>query len=198
MESKVYKINDLFWTVQGEGANAGRACLFVRLPFCNLSCSWCDTSFNSFDRITEEELEKVMLENDAKLAIITGGEPMMNKQTPDIVKLLKKHGFEIACESNGTFPIVDGIDFVTISPKRDANYEIHPDAFAKAHEFKYVVDDGFDFLTLTKHDPKDGRRYSLSPEFGNMEESVKLIMDYLMKNPSWRLNLQTHKWIGVK
>jgi len=193
-----YYINDLFWTVQGEGFHAGRRALFVRMPYCNLACSWCDTSFNSYQKIEVDEFQKIATSESAKFAVITGGEPMMNRHTPIIVAHLKNLGFEIACETNGTFPIVPGIDYPTCSPKRDADYFIHPDALPVVKEFKYVVDEGFDFSILEKHAVDDGRRYSLSPEFGNMQASVEKIIEYIKGNPQWRLNLQTHKWIGAK
>ena len=190
-------INDVFWTLQGEGANAGRRALFVRMPFCNLACSWCDTTFNTFKKWTPEEFTNFALQETAKFAVITGGEPTMNKHTPDVIQILRYLSFEIAIESNGTFPIPDGIDFVTISPKRDADFEINKDAYQKASEFKYVIDKDFDYTILDRHDTNDGRRYSLSPEFNNFEHSVQSILNYIKEHPSWRMSLQTHKWIKV-
>lgn len=192
-----FLINDLFWTHQGEGLHAGRRALFVRMPYCNLKCSWCDTSFNSYKKWEMNLFVDFCMQEKARFAVITGGEPTMNKTTPDVVRVLKSLGFEIAVESNGTFPIPKGIDFVTISPKRDAKYEIHKDALMKANEFKYVVDQGFDFKLLDRHDTKDGRRYSLSPEFGNFKESLLKIQDYIKEHPTWRISLQTHKWMGI-
>ncbi len=195
---KDFLINDLFWTFQGEGLHWGRRALFIRMPYCNLKCSWCDTEFNSFKRYSVSELESFMDNEKSRFAVITGGEPMMNKQVPKIIQMLQNRLFTVACESNGTFPIFDGIDFATVSPKRDANYDIHPNAFTRASEFKYVVDDHFDFEILKRHNTQDGRRYSLSPEFNNMAKQVERIQNYIIKNPEWRLNLQTHKFIGVK
>lgn len=191
-------INDLFWTFQGEGFHWGRRALFVRMPYCNLKCSWCDTEFNTYKRYSPEQFESFMDSEPSRFAVITGGEPMMNKQTPQIIKMLSHRGFHIACESNGTFPILDGIDFATVSPKADGQFEIHPNAFTRASEFKYVVDDHFDFELLKRHNTKDGRRYSLSPEFNNMARQVERIENFIIKNPDWRLNLQTHKWVGLK
>lgn len=192
-----FNINDLFWTFQGEGLHAGRRALFVRMPFCNLSCSWCDTSFNTFKKVTDQELAAFATSEKAKFAVITGGEPTMNKHTPGVIALLKQFGFEIAIETNGNFAIPDGIDFVTVSPKRDANYNVNIDAFTKASEFKYVVDEGFDFSLLSRHDVTDGRRYSLSPEFGNFQKSLARIYEFIKENPRWRISLQTHKWMQI-
>jgi organic radical activating enzyme len=191
-------INDLFFTIQGEGANAGRSALFVRMPYCNLACSWCDTQFNEYKNVSQSEFITYASSLPIRFAVITGGEPMMHKHTPRVVELLKKIGYEIACETNGTFPIVDGIDFVTVSPKRDAEYKVNAEAWAKASEFKYVVDEGFDFKILDRHDTKDGRRYSLSPEFGQLQEKALKIAGYIAMHPDWRMSLQTHKFIGVK
>lgn len=209
--AKSLRINDLFWTFQGEGLHAGRRALFVRMPYCNLACSWCDTEFNSFKEISISDLGLVAMQESAHFAVITGGEPMLNKDTPRVVKILQACGFEIACETNGTAPIVDGIDFVTVSPKRFTAgrrtpgssskmepYMICSDAEEKADEFKYVVDWKFDFAVLDRHDTTDGRRYSLSPEFNGLQENLARIFDYVARNPRWRISLQTHKWMGVK
>ncbi len=198
-ESKPIKINNVFWTLQGEGAHAGRRALFVRMPHCDLKCPWCDTEFNTSTDWSEYAFKAFALNESARFAVITGGEPMMNKNTPRIVSMLKELGFEIACESNGNWPIVDGIDFVTVSPKRFQKnpYNIHPDALPKVSEFKYVVDDEFDFSILDRHDVSDGRRYSLSPEFNNLKASCEKIIEYIKEHPRWRLSLQTHKFLNI-
>lgn len=209
------KINDLFNTVQGEGFHAGRRALFVRMPYCNLACTWCDTSFNSYKEWSIDEFILFATQEQTRFAVITGGEPMMNKQTPRVIAELKRLGFEIACETNGTFRIFDGIDFVTVSPKKFSQekhqplppagngmgnypaYFVHADAMQRAHEFKYVVDADFDFEILSRHDVTDGRRYSLSPEYNDFGANVARINVFIAKNPAWRISLQTHKWMGI-
>ena len=199
----MYKLVDQFWTFQGEGFHAGRRALFVRLPFCNLKCSWCDTEFNTFKDVSKEELRHLALSEPARFAVITGGEPMMNKQTPFIVEDLKSVGFELACETNGNFKIVDGIDFVTVSPKRDANYDCHPNALEVCSELKLVVDAGFDFTVAEKFELELARinpraRLSLSPEYNNMHESFLRMEQFIKEHPKWRVSLQTHKWLNIK
>jgi len=194
------KINDLFWTVQGEGTNWGRRALFVRMPFCNLACSWCDTSFNSFKKISEQEFADFAQQEPGRFAVITGGEPMMNLQTPRVVEILRSLGFEVACESNGTFPIVHGIDFVTVSPKSDSDYYIHWDALSRINDLKLIVDEGFDF-EVAKRIEKDlahtTAKLWLSPEFGTFKQSIEKILEFIKENPQWRINLQTHKWMQI-
>lgn len=215
-KSDSFKINDLFHTFQGEGYLAGHRALFVRMPYCNLKCTWCDTKFNSFFEINEKEFDQYISKEKCRFAVITGGEPMMNKQTPALIKFLSERGFYIACETNGNFPIIDGIDFVTCSPKRFSSefrvskeshndkvqfheaYYVHPETFPKVHEFKYVVDDKFDFGILKRHEGAAAMtRLSLSPEFGNMEKSLERIYEFIKEHPNWKLNLQTHKFIGI-
>lgn len=191
-------INDLFWTVQGEGANVGRRSLFVRMPHCNLACAWCDTTFDSHVKWSLDDFRAFAEREPARFAVVTGGEPLMHRQTPVVVRELKALGFEVACETNGTFAAPCAFDFITCSPKRDAAYAIHPDLYPLVSEFKYVVDEGFDFALLDRHrDDPAHQRHALSPEFGAMKESVSRILDFIAKNPGWRLSLQTHKWIGV-
>lgn len=211
------QINDLFWTLQGEGRWTGGRALFVRLPFCNYDCPWCDTEYNSFKKISEDDFLKMARQEPARFAVITGGEPMAHKDLKRIIMLLKDEGFYIACETNGSFPIPSEIDFPTVSPKRFTKgkhtaFYIHDDALQKAREFKYVVDTDFDFSILDRHkepthaspvilsaaqDLTTPIRYSLTPEFSTMHDQLPRILAYIQKNPKWQLNLQTHKWIQI-
>lgn len=192
-------LNDVFWTIQGEGFHSGRRALFVRMPYCNLSCAWCDTEFNSHKVWTVEEFKAFANQEESRFAVITGGEPMMNKHTKRVIEILKQLNFYIACETNGNFDILEGINFATCSPKSGSKqpYYINPDAEPKISEFKYVVDEQFNFDILKRHTVYDGRRYSLSPEFNDMEKSLKRIQEFIKENPGWRISLQTHKWMKI-
>lgn len=197
------QINDLFWTLQGEGRWTGRRALFVRLPFCNYDCVWCDTKYDSFEKWSEEAFLKFATKETSRFAVITGGEPTMHKDLPRIIELLKREGFYIACETNGSFPVPEGIDFVTVSPKtftqgKFPDYYIHDGALTRASEFKYVVDKNFDFSILKRHAPlAENITYSLSPEFSDMKANVEKIIGFIKANPEWKLSLQTHKWIDI-
>lgn len=195
-----FNLVEVFSTIQGEGANAGRAALFIRMPYCNLACSWCDTQFDKYTEWDEEDLRYVLTQTKTRFAVITGGEPTMHKHTRLVVQLLQSCGYDIAIETNGTFPIPVGIDFVTVSPKREQKVPYYVDAHAmqRASEFKYVVDDAFDWEVLKRHNTDDGRRYSLSPEWGARESSMAKIVDFVKENPDWRISLQTHKILNVR
>lgn len=191
-------INNIFWTFQGEGKHAGRRALFVRMPACNLSCSWCDTDFSTSEKVSLESFKSIATQEPARFAVITGGEPLMHRHTPIVAATLQELGFHVACETNGTFPPVPGIDFITCSPKADAEFTIHPDLYPLVSEFKYIVDEEFDFKLLDRHktDPLH-QRLTLSPEFGTMAASVQRIVTFIQHNPRWNLSVQTHKWIGI-
>jgi len=197
------QLNDLFWTLQGEGRWTGRRALFVRLPYCNYDCPWCDTEYKSFERWSEEDFVNFARREPARFAVITGGEPLMHKDLPRILKLLKQEGFYIACETNGSYPAPAEIDFVTVSPKsftqnKFPEYYIDDQVATRASEFKYVVDEKFDFKLLDRHAPYEPDvTYSLSPEFSKMSESLARIIPYIQANPHWKLSLQTHKWIDI-
>jgi len=194
------RINDLFWTFQGEGFNTGRRALFVRLPFCNLKCLFCDTEFNTFKKMTKEEFQEFAKGEPNRFAVITGGEPTVNKDLEKVISWLKELDFEIAIESNGTFPIPLEIDFVTVSPKKEADYFIHPSNCQRIDDLKIVVDENFDWMipgrlaAMVNYSTK----LWLSPEFGQLNEKVAEISKYISEDPRWRLNLQTHKFVGLK
>ncbi len=203
METPELYINDLFWTLQGEGTHTGRRALFVRLPFCNYDCPWCDTEFDSFKKWSVSDFKSFAQQGSARFAVITGGEPMAHKHLPLVLETLKQLNFTIACETNGSYPIPEAIDFVTTSPKaftkdKHPPYFVHPEAWRRTSEWKYVVDEGFDFNILKRHDnDPEGVSHCLSPEFNQMSQQVHRILDFIKVNPQWKLSLQTHKWINI-
>ena len=197
------QLNDLFWSVQGEGKWSGYRALFVRLPYCNYDCPWCDTDYNHFKEWTEEDFLRFCQQESSRFAVLTGGEPLVHKQIEPIIKTLKSLGFYISCETNGSTAIPEGIDFVTVSPKKHTqnkypDFFVNPEVIHKASEWKYVVDDDFDFSILERHKPYEGTKtYSLSPEYNNMKANSEKIIEYISKEPIWKLNLQTHKWLNI-
>lgn len=196
-------INDLFWTLQGEGRWSGHRALFVRLPFCNYDCPWCDTEYNSYKEWSPEQFVEFCRQEPARFAVITGGEPLAHKHLEKVISLLKQEGFYIACETNASLPAPEGIDFITASPKAFTRgklppYYIHPELAPKVSEYKYVVDKDFDFETLSRHKEDHSKIiHSLSPEYNQLEKCTQRILNYIQTNPSWSLSLQTHKWINI-
>lgn len=209
----VIRLNDIFWTFQGEGKHSGRSALFIRLPFCNYSCPWCDTDYNSVNyKLDETEFKEWLDRQPSNFAVITGGEPTINPHYPIIVEWLKKYKFEIAIETNGSNFNHSNflVDFITISPKKaaprnlpefyvDSLYYGHAENYPEKIEFKYVVEEGFDFKLIDDLLAMNlGCRISLSPEFNIFDKSMEMLLGYIEKNPQIRYSLQTHKWANIK
>jgi 7-carboxy-7-deazaguanine synthase len=211
------KLNDLFYTIQGEGKHAGRAAWFMRVPHCNLNCSWCDTDFSTFQEYSETQIVSLIEKTKCRFVVITGGEPSMNKEVPRLVELLKFKKCEIAMESNGQFVAPEKVDHLTISPKRWSakigRPQPHPpfwfDYNNKPSEIKIVVDNPevLDYATQIFGDWEKFRfsfkiglepRFYLSPEWNQRDQILPYIIQYVKENPQWKINLQTHKILNVK
>ena len=106
---KTYRVNDIFYSLQGEGHNTGRAAVFVRFSGCNLKCSFCDTDFAAFEELTGPEIVERIKPFGASLAVLTGGEPTL-QVTAELIDLLHQAGFEVAMESNGTHQPPENLD----------------------------------------------------------------------------------------
>ena len=188
------RINEIFYSLQGEGVHTGRAAVFVRFAGCNLSCSFCDTDFASFTEMTEEQIVAEVLRYPASLVILTGGEPTL-QLTSHLLRLLKENGRTVHIETNGTHPLPEGpIDWVTCSPK----YAVL--SIQRIDELK-VVYEGQD---MSRYDdlPVPPKVFSLQPcDTGDAEKNKDLLqktINYILDNPKWKLSLQTHKILNVR
>lgn len=196
----MYKIVEIFHSVQGEGARAGIPHVFIRFGKCNLACEWCDTDFETYEEMNVEEIVNIVKEFNCKKVIYTGGEPMLNDLWP-ISRELKKLGIELSCESNGTIEIPEGLlDWICISPK-DQEYPGVKIRQRSGDELK-VVYVGQD---LTMYDDlKQGfDNLFLQPCYIESEtvewngKNFSLTEDVVKANSEWRLSLQTHKWMQI-
>lgn len=184
------RVNEIFCSLQGEGRNTGRAAVFVRFAGCNLRCPFCDTDFASFREMDDAQVAEEMLKYPARLAVLTGGEPSLQIDE-GFIRLLHKHGFEVAVETNGTQPLPRGIDWIACSPKRNA-------AISRCDELKVIFDGA--------SEPSDfGIRasyYYLQPcDTGDAQENRRITaacVEYVKQHPKWRLSLQTHKLAHFK
>ena len=198
--AQTYNIVEIFHSVQGEGYRSGIPHVFIRFGVCNLRCEWCDTNFDEYQPMTVIDILADVLQYPCKNIIFTGGEPMLNDLWP-LARVLKRRGYHLSVESNGTVKIPDGLlDWICISPKD----QMYPQVSIKQRagdELKCVyvgqslsmydgLKGGFDHLFLQPcYDENDtvernGRTFALT------EEVVK-------QHPDWRLSLQTHKWMGI-
>ena len=197
---KSYPIVEIFNSVQGEGYHTGTPSIFIRFGGCNLQCTWCDTDFSKWDKMTVSEIMEVLSKWDTKRVIFTGGEPAMQKLRPLSDELHSK-GYNIAIETNGTIELEDGlVDWICVSPK-DMLYPEFSIKQRKGNELKVVytgqdlgmydnLKDGFENLFLQPC-------YDEAKDPGTNGKTFHSTFDMVMENPGWNLSLQTHKWMGV-
>lgn len=189
-----YLINEIFYSIQGEGIQTGRPAVFVRFSRCNLACSWCDTDFSAATRYSLTELrdaiDALWPTRSGGLVILTGGEPSL--QVDDaLIQVLRSRNHEIAIETNGTRPLPERIDWICVSPKANA-----PLLVTRGDELKLVYPQWIDPADL---EHLDFSHFLLSPMDGpELAENTAAAMDYCLKNPRWRLNIQTHKVVGAR
>jgi len=208
-----YAVKEIFLTLQGEGAHAGRAAVFCRFSGCNLwsgreqdrasaTCQFCDTDFVGTDGTlggrydSAEALAEAIAAQWAEAAgsrytVLTGGEPLLQVDAP-LVQALRARGFEIGVETNGTIDPPEGMDWICVSPKAGAELVVrrgnelklvYPQADAAPEAF---VDLAFE-------------RFSLQPMDGpDVVENTARAIEYCLRHPQWRLSLQTHKTLGIR
>jgi 7-carboxy-7-deazaguanine synthase len=197
--SSIYPIYEIFESVQGEGIWTGIPATFVRLSGCNLRCHWCDTKENwsgKADQMTTEEiLSKIKLEH----VIVTGGEPLLYDLT-DLFELLCKKGKKVHIETNGTQAWKETYPsniWITVSPKQQSGYKIHPSLLTRVGEYKYVIDEEFNPNILQDFSSCKEQLVFLSPE-NVRPEMVQKAYEIVFKYPFCRLMVQMHKIIGVR
>ena len=207
----MYHVNEIFFTLQGEGAHSGIPAVFVRFSGCNLRCPWCDTDFTDSTPMTVEQIVSTMLDlydtpnERRKMCVLTGGEPSLQVDQP-LIDALHKAGFYICIETNGTHPLPEGIDWITCSPKEGTKL-----ALKKVNEVKVVFTGTYDpeiwrTQLEAEHWMLQPLRYNgeLLLESGidewaddkndNLDETVR----YILTHPFWRLSVQLHKIAGLR
>ena len=215
----MYRVNEIFFTLQGEGAHSGIPAVFVRFSGCNLKCPWCDTDFADFTQMSAEQIVAEMctlydIPNERrKMCVLTGGEPSLQVDKP-LIDALHAAGFYICIETNGTRSLPDGIDWITCSPKvesldtRNGHAGL---ALQKVNEVKVVFTGTYDpEVWRTKI---EAEHWMLQPlrytgewllvsgldDFeidsnDNLDETVR----YILAHPFWRLSVQLHKIAGLR
>ena len=185
------RVNQIFYSLQGEGRNTGRAAVFVRFAGCNVHCSFCDTDFSSWREMSDDEIVAAISQYPTRLVVLTGGEPTLQVDRP-LVDLLHAHGYEIAMESNGTRQPVEGIDWLTCSTKEHV-------AITKCNELKCVFDG--DASSVDDRGISADYYYLQPCDVGDATRNAAITaacVEYIKQHPKWRLSLQTHKLINIE
>ena len=207
-----YAVKEVFYTLQGEGANAGRPAVFCRFAGCNLwtgreadradaVCKFCDTDFVGTDgpgggKFSDAESLATAVagrwpgDTGKRLVVCTGGEPLLQLDVP-LLDALHRHGFEVAVETNGTLVPPPGIDWLCLSPKADSEVVI-----TSGDELKLVFPQEGGAPDRYRH--LNFSHFFLQPMDGpDRERNTRLALEYCLSHPEWRLSLQTHKMLGI-
>ena len=210
----MYAVKEIYYTLQGEGVQAGRAAVFCRFAGCNLwsgreadreqaTCNFCDTDFVGTDGpggsrfARADDLARACRaawrgnSGTPPFVVLTGGEPMLQVDEP-LIEVLHKADFEVAIETNGTLPVPRSIDWICVSPKGGA-----PLVQISGDELKLVYPQAA--LDPRKLEALDFAHFLLQPmdEGANSPSHLRAAIDYCLTHPKWRLSLQTHKLLGL-
>jgi len=209
-----YAVKEIYHTLQGEGANAGRAAVLLRFAGCNLwsgreadragaVCRFCDTDFTGTDGAgggsfpSAESLAEAVLRawpsphSGHRLVVCTGGEPLLQLDAV-LIGALHERSFEVAVETNGTLPVPDGLDWVCVSPKAGAELVVEEgDELKLVYPQPGAPPERFEGLGFGRFflQPMDGPDAALN---------TRLAIAYCLEHPRWRLSLQTHKLVGLR
>lgn len=211
MKNKKYKIKEIFYSIQGEGFNSGTPAVFIRFSGCNLwtgndndrykaICKFCDTDFVGTDGenggvYTSETLSDKLYDltkvNSCRFLIFTGGEPLLQFDE-ELINHLKNSNYFISVESNGTIKAPSGIDWLTISPKSGSKLKQNT-----GNEIKIVfpqID-----MNPKEYEKMNFSHFYIQPKFDKDHKlNISLSIDFCLKNPNWKLSLQTHKYLDIK
>ncbi len=198
--ASVLPIMETFYTVQGEGAFAGTPAFFIRLGGCDVGCVWCDVK-ESWDAdrhplIEVDTVASMVEESGARVVVVTGGEPTMYDLS-ELTHALKEKGVRTHIETSGTNELTGVWDWITFSPKK---FKAPVDSiYNQAHELKIIVFHPSDLEWGSGHASKVNANCSLyfQAEWDKRETNYPLIIDFIRKNPSWKISVQTHKYLGV-
>ncbi len=195
-----YPVMEMFYSLQGEGYHQGKAAYFIRLAGCDVGCVWCDVK-DSWDAskhpvLSIEEIVNSALQHPGRLAIVTGGEPLLHNLYP-LTAALKAAGFETNIETSGSSPMSGDWDWVCLSPKKFK--APLPENLPLASELKVVVFNNSDFEwaeTYAKQVSAHCKLY-LQPEWDKQVQITPVVIEYIKANPKWELSAQLHKYIQV-
>ena len=189
-----------FFSLQGEGFHAGKAAYFIRLGGCDIGCNWCDSRFSWNPDIhpvieTKTIIDRV-IDSGADSVVITGGEPLM-WNLDFLCNELKINNISTFLETSGAYSLSGHWDWICLSPKKNMPPVI--EMCKVADELKVIIQDEYDFEWAEKHSGmvNDSCKLFLQPEWSRFDTVVPEIVEYIKKNPKWRISLQVHKYMHI-
>jgi len=200
LEGKRLPVMEEFYSLQGEGFHTGEAAWFIRIGGCDVGCYWCDVkeSWNAelHPLIDTDVIVNNASVNPAKAVIITGGEPL-NYNLVYLCDELHKRGIKTFLETSGSEPLNGSWDWVCVSPKKQSPPV--EEIYKQANELKVIITKESDFEWAECNAAKVGEAciLFLQPEWSKHNETMPLIIDYILKNPKWRISLQSHKYMRI-
>jgi len=186
----MYKINEIFYSLQGEGYWTGNAVIFIRFSGCNKQCSFCDTDFETFKEYSLPDILGAINNYSSNIIVLTGGEPALQVDQK-LIDFLRKYKDRIHIETNGSIDLFQQFDWITVSPKDKYFHQTKGDELKLLYDGSQDLDWYFN-NTNFKHyylQPIKNNNYNY-----NLKEAIKIIKVY----PKWKLSLQTHKLINIR
>lgn len=193
-------VMESFYTIQGEGFYSGTPAYFIRLGGCDVGCVWCDVKeswdASQFEWFSVEQIVKEAKASGAKVVVVTGGEPLMYNLAK-LTKSLTANGLQSNIETSGAYPLSGNWDWICFSPKKfKAPLE---EFYSKSHELKVIAFNKSDFKWASEHGDKmsQNSQLFLQPEWSKEKEMTPLVVDFVKRNPRWKISLQTHKYMDI-
>lgn len=197
--SATFKINEIFYSLQGEGHFTGTPSVFIRFSGCNLACPFCDTLHQNGTQMSLSDIIATTLQHPARHVVLTGGEPSLFI-TQELIDTLHAHNRFVCIETNGTHHLPNGIDWVTLSPKTFiSTADNHPIVLTRCDELKVVFTTEEQFQTYPHI--RATHRYLQPCDVGNSDRNAEIqraVIAYCLAHPQWSLSLQTHKLLHIR
>ena len=198
-QGKMLPLMEEFYTIQGEGYHTGKAAYFIRVGGCDVGCHWCDVKESWNAELHPPTLANTIVEHAKKYSdtvVITGGEPLMWSMDY-LTKKLQQNGIKTHIETSGAYSFSGIWDWFCLSPKK-TKLPLK-EVYKEADELKIIIFNKSDFKFAEEQAAKVGSNCEifLQPEWSKKEKMTELIVDYVMKNPKWKISLQTHKYLNI-
>jgi len=199
-DGKFLPVVEEFYTLQGEGFHTGKAAYFLRLGGCDVGCSWCDSRFSwnpdIHPVVSCDVIIRNIIDSGTDSAVITGGEPLM-WNLDYLCEGLKNKKINTFIETSGAYPLSGNWDWICLSPKK--NSPPVNEIYKIADELKVIIQDKIDFEWAEKYKTLVNKtcRLYLQPEWSRFEIIIPEIVEYVKKNPEWRVSLQVHKYMHI-